>query len=452
MSGNNLKFNFKKHLFRVLVFPSCNEPGLEVIASLIKSNKVDVFGGSSGEVRYDPSRQILKNYRKYPSLFEKDFRRKFTSLIKKNKITHVFPTVDVLVSEFAGWKVPGVTFITPSKNTADLVISKKATYETLKSVIPVPEVVNKTDMTDKTSMNKMNMKYPLFAKPDQGSGAKSGFKVNNDADLQRATDEQLLITEYLPGEEYTVDAVSDLKGKLLVYNIRVRGKIGRSIALGTQSVKDPLIGKLMDKIADKMKITGPWFAQFKRDKTGRPVLMEINCRMGGSSTLTRLSGVNIPLLSLFIYSGFEVKVPKLKPGLLINRALTNLGDPMPVKFAIWDLDDTLIRKDGKPDPESIAALFDLKNRGVKQILLSRKPEIDKILKFHQIPDLFLEIISDTDKGRAIKLIIKKFKIKLSDLVIINDSTVENFILSDLYPDVRITSPDSLNILGKEKIN
>jgi hypothetical protein len=28
--------------------------------------------------------------------------------------------------------------------------------------------------------------------------------------------------------------------------------------------------------------------------------------------------------------------------------------------------------------------------------------------------------------------------------------VENFILNDLYPDVRITSPDSLDVLGNGK--
>jgi len=423
------------------VFPSCNEPGLEVVQALVRSNKVGVYGGSSGDVTYDPSRHILSHHSVYPSLYDKRFRQKFEPMLKKLRITFVFPTVDVLVAEFAKWKTPGVTFITPDADTATLVLSKKATYERLRGVIPVPEVF-KSDG---------DVEFPAYAKPDVGSGSKTAHIVRTPDDLAAARNEGLLVCQYLPGVEYTVDAVNDLSGKLLYAGVRVRGKIGRGIALGTQTVQDKEIMQMMYKISEKVRIMGPWFAQFKRDAHGIPTLLEINCRVGGSSTLTRLSGVNIPLLSLFLFAGYPVAIPEARRGLLVNRALVNYCDPPEVAHVIWDLDDTLLRKDGRPDPESMAALHDLKNRGVRQYLVSRKPAIRKTLSHHSIPELFTEIVSTVDKTRQIGKLMKKHRMKQAECAVINDSVIENLTLARRFPEAIIITPDALAVLGREKI-
>src|SRR6476619_3984645 len=71
-------------LFRVLVFPSANEPGLEIIRSL---------GGSSYEVEYDPSRPLLRNHLRCPALGEPGFRDELERLLRENEINVLFPTV-----------------------------------------------------------------------------------------------------------------------------------------------------------------------------------------------------------------------------------------------------------------------------------------------------------------------------------------------------------------------
>ncbi|OGG09737.1 hypothetical protein A2154_00030 [Candidatus Gottesmanbacteria bacterium RBG_16_43_7] len=431
----------EKNLFRVLVFPSCNEPGLEIIHALTKSNKVVLFGGSSGDTAIDPSKNILRYHLKIPSLYDRKFRGKFIEILKRHKINYVFPTVDALVAEFSTWKVKGVTFLVTDTISAKLAMSKSALYKRLAGIIPVPQLYS----------DRKEISYPAFAKFDGFAGAKGAFVVRNAVDLAKAERDKMIVCQYLEGDEYTVDAVSDLGGKLLFHNARKRSKIGRSIALGTKSVKRRDISKYMHKIARELKIRGPWFAQFKSDGKGQLILLEVNCRMGGSSTLTRLSGVNIPLLSLFLFAKYDVQVAKVSQALEINRALTNYTDPLKLKAVFWDLDDTLIRKDGKTDPDSIACLYDLYNRGTRQILISRKPDVRALSVKYKLPPIFRDIQCSSDKVKTIRNYLRQNNLPAPAVAVINDSNIENRALQKAFPKMLIVTPECLERLGREKI-
>ena len=39
--------------------------------------------------------------------------------------------------------------------------------------------------------------------------------------------------------------------------------------------------------------------------------LEVNARVSGSMTLTRLSGVNIPLIAVFMFMDYAITVPRL---------------------------------------------------------------------------------------------------------------------------------------------
>ncbi|MCS6862928.1 MAG: ATP-grasp domain-containing protein, partial [Abditibacteriales bacterium] len=346
-------------MWRVLVFPSCNEPGLEIITSLAKSNKIALFGGSSYNLDYDPSRLILKNHLLCPDYYDRHFKRDFQKVIDDYQIDIVFPSMDVLVAEFSRWRLPNTTFIVTNTEAATLFLSKSKTYERLKNVVPVPRLYDAD-----------HVEFPAYAKPDCGSGSREAMMINTDEELHLARKRGLLISEFLPGDEFTVDCLNDLNGRLLFSNVRVRGHIGRGIALGTRDVFYPEISDNVRRIAQEVRIEGPWFAQFKISRDGQPKLMEVNARVAGSMSLTRLCGVNIPLMSVFLFKGYEVRVPQARTGVLLNRCLRNLGEVNDFKWVIWDWDDTILRKDGKPDPDVIACLYDYNNRGIKQILIS----------------------------------------------------------------------------------
>lgn len=426
-------------MFKVFVFPSCNEPGLEVITSLAKSNKVMLWGGSSYDVDYDPSRLLLKNFIQCPNYYDPDFTIKFRKILKEHQIDIVFPTVDILVTAFSKWCLPNTTFVVPNRDTAELLLSKSQTYARLLEVVPVPKVYTGNEI-----------EFPAYAKPDKGSGSRGHMLITNVEEWNVATQKNLLCCEYLPGQEYTVDCINDLQGNLLFANVRVRGNIGRGIALGTRGLSYPQIEEIIRQITRQIRIEGPWFAQFKESKDGQPKLLEINARVAGSMALTRLAGVNIPLMALFLYKGYSVEVPQIKENILLNRSLRNLGETEHFEWVLWDLDDTLLRRDGKPDPDALASLYDYHNRGIKQILLTKNSQAKELIKLHKIPDIFLDIRITNDKLTELENLMGVYRILASNCVMINDSYTENLAIQKNCPGLRILTPDALDLLGKEK--
>ena len=427
-------------MYRVLVFPSCNEPGLEIAHALIKSNKVHLFGGSSFDVEFDASRLILLNHLLCPKLDGPGFREEFERLLSEHGIDTVFPATDGLVEEFSRWRLEGVTFVTVNPDTARLVTSKSRVYARLAGLIPVPQIYTANTVV-----------FPAYAKPDCGAGSRGHRVVRNRQEYDAARGDGLLLTEYLPGEEFTVDCINDLQGRLLYCGPRLRGQIGRGIALGTKTLAYPQIEGYVRTITDNIRIEGPWFAQFKVGRSGQPTLMEINARVGGSMTLARLAGVNIPLLALFLYKGFKVEVPTSLPGMVLNRCLKNYIEGLDVGCVLWDLDDTLLRKDGKPDPEAMASVYDCHNRGIKQLLLTKNPDVRTLLAAHGIPLFFDEVVYSEDKLSTIQPLLHRHGIRVEDCIAVNDSNTEKLALQRILPRLRVIGPDALEVLGREKV-
>jgi FMN phosphatase YigB (HAD superfamily) len=138
---------------------------------------------------------------------------------------------------------------------------------------------------------------------------------------------------------------------------------------------------------------------------------------------------------------------------LLNRSLANLvecGDAF--DWVVWDWDDTLVRKDGKPDPDAIACLHDLKNRGIRQVLLSKNPAVRDLMRVHQIPDFFETIRQAEDKIAAAAALLDECRIDPGRCIMINDAYSEILALQDVYPDLRIVTPDALELLGRERVS
>lgn len=425
--------------WRVLVFPSVNEPGLEAAAALGKSNKVILYGGSSYETRWDPSRTLLARHLVGPALEDPDFRSRFEALLAEHAIDLVLPTVDAVVAELASWPPARTRWVVPPVASARLLLSKRATYERLRGVVPVPEVYEPGTAA----------RPPAFAKPDVGSGSRGGRLVTTAAELHAAQEAGLLLSEHLPGEEVTVDCFSDAEGRLRYAGPRVRGHVGRGISLGTAALDRPDLEEHAARIAEAIPLAGPWFAQFKEASDGTPTLLEVNARVAGSMTLSRLSGVNIPLLAAFSFMGWDVEVPEPVAGLTLNRALRNVGEMAPFEWTVWDLDDTLIRKDGKPDPDALACLYDLHNRGVRQLLLTRNADHAAILERGLVPAVFVEMRATQDKAAELDDLLRAHAIDPARCVLVNDSVRENLAIGRRHPALRVLMPDALAALGAE---
>lgn len=108
---------------------------------------------------------------------------------------------------------------------------------------------------------------------------------------------ELVVMEYLPGEEYSVDvlAMGDRVGPV-VPRSRSRTRAGITFA-GTVEKRPALIDAAAD-IARELGLEYNANLQFKYDAEGTPKLIEINPRVAGTIVMCVGAGVNLPSLAL----------------------------------------------------------------------------------------------------------------------------------------------------------
>jgi hypothetical protein len=114
----------------------------------------------------------------------------------------------------------------------------------------------------------------------------------------------------LSGNEYTVDCFSNSQNELIYTNSRER-KVGVSgISEVTSIVYDEKIIKIAHEINNKLKFSGAWFFQLKKDENGEYFLMEVSNRIAGASNINRLNGVNLTSMSLYQHLNYPISLSK----------------------------------------------------------------------------------------------------------------------------------------------
>lgn len=426
---------------RVLVFPSCNEPGLEVIEALARHPRIEVLGGASVPPTVDPSHLVLGDrHFVLPSLEsgrEAEFAASLEAFCAEQAIDMVFPTVDSVVAALAG-RMESVTVVAPSPEIASWALSKSEVYARVGDIVSCAR-----------PFDEASMALPAFAKPDRGSGSRGARCLDSLAEVEAARSQGgLLVQEYLPGREFTVDCVGDAGGKLLAASVRERTALAGGIARSTRCVRHPELESAARRIAARVPIAGPWFAQFREDADGVPRLMEVNVRVGGSSGATRLAGVNIPLLAALSFSGVPVRAPRRVDTLDVVRKLDRRGNIDDYDLAIWDLDDTLVHAGGVPDPEVVAWLYRLWNRGKRQTLVTRNVNPRTLLKQARVPaEMFEEIVSTTDKVLAVRALLDRLGVSAERTIMLNDSGAEKLAFEEEIPAIRTFAPDAIGALA-----
>lgn len=348
--------------WKVLVFPAGTEIGLEIHESLKNCKEVNLIGAGIKEP--NPGKIMFSKYEIAPSIYEKGCLNVLKKIIRKHKINRIYPAHDEVLDRIAGrTKELGAKIVTSSKSTCNICRSKRKTYKTFKRILPVPRVITKATE---------DLRFPLFAKPDRGQGSRGAFLVK---DVKTASEilsqKDMMLMENLPGREYTVDCFSDSHDGLLFCKGRERQKVANGISTKTKYVNDPRFLIFAKKIQKKLRFRGAWFFQLKERKGKKLVLLEIAPRIAGSSGISRFCGVNLPLLSLFESSGKKIQIRYKNPGLTLLRSLnTQLIYPLKIKEAYIDFDDCLVVEQ-KINPDCIRLIFEMKNRGIKTILISK---------------------------------------------------------------------------------
>jgi hypothetical protein len=263
--------------------------------------------------------------------------------------------------------------------------------------------------------------FPVLVKPDRGQGSFQVYKIENYKELLSATSKvpNAIISEYLPGDEYTVDCFSDREDGVLFAHARSRLRIRNGISVHTKSEQLEEIPRLAEQINNVLKLRGAWFFQLKRAKDGELTLLEVAPRIAGAMATHRVMGVNFALLSVFEAERLPLSILTNKSEIQLDRALVNrYVHKVEFKTLYVDLDDTLIIN-GKVNIEIVKLIFQCINQRKIIVLLTRHSfDLSKTLTEHRLNGLFDKLIHLKNNEPKSKFITE------ADAILVDDSFAE----------------------------
>ena len=242
---------------KILVFPGGTENGLEIFKSLSKDKNIDLISASDASVNH--AAYAFKRNFVIPNINDKSCLEKLNSLLKIERVDYIFPANSLVVSFLSECRDDlACRLLLQDEAIVSISASKSKTYQLLQSVIDTPKTYKKlTDIVD----------WPVFVKPDEGYGSQGAMLVERAEQLgSKHETEEYVISEYLPGPEYTVECFSSSDGSLKYCSARTRERVRMGTSMHSESAKDDIQAashKIAANIVSKLAIDGLWFFQLK---------------------------------------------------------------------------------------------------------------------------------------------------------------------------------------------
>lgn len=405
---------------KVLIFPGGTEIALEIHKALKDCKDIILYSTNSDISNHAP--YVFKNNFVISDIKSKKWVNELNDIIIREKIDYVYPAYDdVIVALANNQKKIKTKIVIPPLKTCLITRSKKKTYDTFRYVLPTPEVYKNI---------KDIKQWPVFLKPDKGQGAQDTHKVidADEAKFFLERNKELMILEYLPGREYTIDCFSDRQKGLLFCSGRERVRIRNGISMNSKTINNDLWIKYAEIIAKQLRIHGAWFFQVKEDRLGNLKLMEIAPRIGGTMAVSRVRGINFPLLSIYEQERMKLRILTNDYGIEIDRALINrYKHNIKYKKIYIDFDDTIIINN-KVNIEMLAFLYQERNKAKKIYLITKsKTDMTKKLKKYAITESLFDEIIHLKKGE-----LKIDYINPRSAIFIDDSFSERESVANKY--------------------
>lgn len=108
---------------------------------------------------------------------------------------------------------------------------------------------------------------------------------------------ELLVSEYLPGEEYSVDCLANHGHPVLIVP-RLRKKMINGISVEGEFIKDDTIIIYCTQIIKELQLHGNIGIQVKKSAAGQFLILEINPRVQGTISAALGAGINLPALAI----------------------------------------------------------------------------------------------------------------------------------------------------------
>ncbi len=264
----------------------------------------------------------------------------------KNGINIVFPLVTMELFKFSEaidvFEKKNIKVIVSEKKSLDIANNKSRLYEHLtRHQILTPQYktvsAGNFDQFLQACEDLGFPNKPIAVKPAVSNGSRGVRIVDNSVDkfdllfhhkpsslytdfnelakILRGSDfPELLVSEVLTGEEFTVDTIVNADGKAAVILPRLRKKMLGGISTEGQFVENQEIIDYCSQIINSLKLVGPIGIQVKRATDGRFKILEINPRIQGTSVAAIGLGINLPVWAVRQALGETVEIPTIAWG------------------------------------------------------------------------------------------------------------------------------------------
>ena len=364
----------------VLIFPAGAENALEIYEALKYNLHFSLYGASSktdyAEMLY-PEDHFFQGdlYIDNPTFIDN-----FNHVLDRFKIDWIIPTHDTISLYLEEHRDQlNAKLVCSNKNASYVARNKQVMFDQLQDEPFAPKIY---------LAPYEDVEFPVFIKPNIGEGAKGTRLVKNLEDFNSCKNdlENMVVCEYLPGMEYTVDCFTDRHGTLLFAGPRTRERIGMGITFQSHRVElTDEIRYIAETISNRFGLRGAWFFQIKEDRNGIMKLMEFSVRM---------AGINFPALSLFDAMDMDVSILFNDYPLKIERCIKTafrLGYEYDILYV--DYDDTLI-VNGAVNTTVIKLIYQCVQQGKRVVLLTKhEGDLEESLAQYRLSkSLFDEII------------------------------------------------------------
>jgi len=261
-----------------------------------------------------------KNIIVAPLIKSDEFEPFMTDILTKFGIDYYVPLIDeeIPVAHKIVTKLGNVRLISPALGFCELCMDKSALMDRLDALGISSVSTFSVDSVDEGT------KFPIFAKPITGRGSRGAQKIESCEQMEAYLvlcgyeKDEIMVQEFLDGDEYTVSVVVNTKNRLLaVVPKRIVSKKG--ITQNAVTVRCDKIEALARRIVEELQPCGSFNIQLMMKD--EPLIFEINPRFSTTTVLTVEAGIDE--LALAIKHFDDENAPytaKFKEGLGIYRS------------------------------------------------------------------------------------------------------------------------------------
>ncbi len=300
--------------------------GPGIIKALLKDPNIELIVCDADELA--SGRFLGVEFIQIPKASDENFIPEVLNICKYKFIQVVFPLVTLELFRFAEAKklfesyginviVSDVDFLNIANDkrklldyltNAEIAVPQYRVANTMEEIVlacedlnyPSNPVVLKPSVSNGSRgvriLSESISEYDLLFKEKPGNLFSSLTKIRETLSDRKFP--EVVISEYLPGDEYTVDTiVCDGKVKIVLPRKRIRMVGG--ISVSGIFLKNDCIIDYCSQIIESMHLEGPIGIQVKADVEGKFKVLEINPRIQGTSVSAIGAGINLPQLAVY---------------------------------------------------------------------------------------------------------------------------------------------------------